>query len=122
MANVALLFNGRELSPRGLRFLLWLNNMMCNATDLRDTLAKDGLEIPSDELMDAEAELERLYEVKDALTNLPLRIMLVSVMNDLQYSKHDDQRDQHDTKDEDELESIQALIKADIALINECLV
>lgn len=121
MANVALLFNGRELSPRGLRFLLWLNNMMCNATDLRDTLAKDGLKIPSDELMDAEAELERLYEVKDALTDLPLRIMIVSVMNDIQYSKHD-QCDQRDTEDEDELESIQALIRADIALIGECLV
>jgi hypothetical protein len=114
MANVALLYDGRELSPSGLRFLPWLNNMIHNATDLRDALAEDGLEVPSDELMDAEAELARLHAVKEAFTNLPVRIMLVSMMND--------QGDQHDTKDEDDLESLQALIRADIALIGECLV
>jgi hypothetical protein len=114
MANVALLYDGNELSPTGRRFKEWLNNMICDAEEKRDALAEDGLEVPSDELMDAEAELARLHAVKDALTNLPLRIMIVSAMND--------QCDQHDTKDEDDLESLQALIRADIALIGECLV
>jgi hypothetical protein len=114
MANVALLYDGNNLSPRGLLFLQWLHNKIHDATDLWYALAEDGLDVSSDKLMDAEAELARLHAVKDALTNLPLRIMIIRVMNDLQFS-------QHDTKDEDDLKSIQALIRADIALIDECL-
>ena len=116
MANVASLYNEKnKLSPTGIRLKAWLGNEICNAEDLYNAYAKDGLEVPSDELVDAEAKLAHLYEVKKALTNLPLHIMLVNVLEGIQSN------DQQDTKDEEELEGLQALIKSDIALINECL-
>lgn len=115
MAKVLLLFNGNKLSPTGQGFAEWLKNEICNAKDLRDAHTADGLKVPSVVLVDTEAELARLYAVKEALTNLPVRIMLVGVLKGIQSN------DQHNTKDEEELESLQALIRADIALINECL-
>jgi hypothetical protein len=112
---VALLYDGNKLSPTGMRFTAWLENKICNAEESLKAHAEDGLEVPSDELVEAEAELARLYAVKDALTNLPVRIMLVNVLVGIQSN------DQRDTKDEEDIESLQALIRADIALINECL-
>ncbi len=121
MANVAPLYDGNKLSQTGIRFAAYVENEICNAADLRDAHAEDGLEVPSDELVDAEAKLARLYAVKEALTNLPLHIMIVNVLEGIQSSNHNDQREAFDTKDEEELESLQALIRANIALINECL-
>lgn len=115
MAKVASLYDENEWSPTGIQFEAWLKNEICNAEDLYNAYAKDGLEVPSDELVDAEAKLAHLYEVKEALTNLPVRIMLVNVLVGIQSN------DQCDTKDEEELEGLQALIRADIALIDECL-
>ena len=115
MAKVLLLFNGNDLSPTGQGFTEWMENEICNAKDLYDTHAEDGLGVQSVELVDAKAELARLYAVKEALTNLPVHIMLVGALKGIQSN------DQHDTKDEEELESLQALISANIALINECL-
>ena len=121
MANVAPLYDGNKLSHAGIRFAAYVENEICNAADLRDAHAEDGLEVPSDELVDAEAELARLYAIKEALTNLPLHIMIVNVLEGIQSNDHDDQCEAFDTKDEEELESLQALIRADMALINECL-
>ena len=115
MANVVLLYNGNKLSPTGQWFAVWLENDIYDAKEFMDALVEDGLDVPSDELVDAEAKLARLHAVKDALTNLPVRIMIVNVLKGIQSN------DQHNTKDEEELESLQALIRADIALINECL-
>lgn len=121
MARVASLYDGNVLAPQGKQFTAWLYDKICNAEEFRDACAEDGLEVPSDELMDAEAEVAYLYAVKDALINLPERIMLVGVLESLKTSNQDDQYDKHDAEDEEALESIKALIRADIDLIDECL-
>ena len=83
--------------------------------EFRKQVEAEWLHIKDNPNTITEAELARLYAVKEALTNLPVRIMLVGVLKGIQSN------DQHNTKDEEELESLQALIRADIALINECL-